>query len=108
VILLLGKMEGRPLRTETVIKGPIIIGKDAQTRLKLSMIRKGARIVIVLSTAWACGEGRHELPGVSPRPALPTSSAPFTQGRPAYRVDGLRPSSTLLDTLRRTLWLIVN
>jgi hypothetical protein len=58
--------------------------------------------------------GGHGLARVSPRPAMPYPSTPVGgiplwpfQGWPAFRVGGLRPSSTLLDTPRCTpigLW----
>jgi hypothetical protein len=57
--------------------------------------------------------GSHELSKVSPWPAMLDPSTPFGratpkmalqpfQGWPSRRTDGLRPSSTLLDTPRRT------
>jgi hypothetical protein len=57
--------------------------------------------------------GGHALPKVSPRPAMPNPSTPCGwatpettfqpfQGWPASRAGNLRPSSTLLDTPRRT------
>jgi hypothetical protein len=58
--------------------------------------------------------GGYELPKVSPGPAMPNPSMPCGRATPettlqpflefpAHRAGGLRPSSTLLDTPRRTL-----
>jgi hypothetical protein len=50
------------------------------------------------------GRGGHGLPKVIPGSAMPDPSTPFWRATPetAVRMGSLRPSSTLLDTPRRT------
>jgi hypothetical protein len=46
--------------------------------------------------------GIHGLPRVSPRPSMPDPSMPCGRATPKTASHGLRLSSTLLDTPRRT------